>query len=187
VADWAGMLRDGVLLAVTDGVAVTGPRPPDRDDRARAVSSALPRHGVVGRDSAAWVHSGRRTPARTCVLVPVGVRRPEPRADRWCAETTFDDDDVVVLDGVPVTSLERTAVDVARWYDPDTAVALLADLTTAGLDLTAVRRRLMALAGRPHVRRALGSVEAAARTRSSSGGPDPEPDVSAARRPGGLP
>jgi len=179
------MLRDGVLLAVTDGVAVTGPRPPGRDDRARAVATALPRHGVVGRDSAAWVHSGRRPPSRTCVLVPVGIRRPDPRPDRWCAETTFGDDDVVLLDGVPVTSLVRTAVDVARWYDGTTGAGLLADLVGAGLDLAAVRRRLVALAGRPHVRRALDTVDAA--VRRSESGPPTTAGLSAARRPDGPP
>ncbi|GEA84259.1 MAG: hypothetical protein NVV70_05165 [Cellulomonas sp.] len=160
-ADWAGMLRDGVLLPVTESVAVVGPEPPSPDDRARALVTALPRHGVLGRDSAAWVHTGTRPPARACVLVPVGVRRPAPRPDRTCAEAVFGPSDVVLVAGTAVTTPERTAEDVARWLAPDDAVARLVDLAAHGLDLATVRRRLTALAGRRHVRRAHAVLEAA--------------------------
>ena len=163
-AAWAGMMRDGVLVALTDGVAVTGDEPAGEGDRALALSPALPRHGVLGRDSAAWVHTGTRPPARACVLVPVGVRRPAPRPDRTCAEAVFGPSDVLLVAGTAVTTPERTAEDVARWLPPQDAVARLVELAALGLDLRAVRRRLDALAGRRHVRRAHTVVDAAVET-----------------------
>ncbi|UJP39093.1 hypothetical protein [Cellulomonas palmilytica] len=159
--EWVGMLLDGVLVALTDDVAVTSERPPDPADRARALASALPRRGVLGRDAAAWVHAGGRAPARACVLVPVGVRRPDARPDRSCAETVFAPDDVVIVDGVPVTAPARTGADVARWLDHRDAVERLVALAAAGVDLDDVRGRLVAMTGRRHVRRAFDALEAA--------------------------
>ena len=141
--------------------------PERRDDLRRSIREAFApiiRHGVLGRDSAAWVHTGTRPPARACVLVPVGVRRPAPRPDRTCAEAVFGPSDVLLVAGTAVTTPERTAEDVARWLPPQDAVARLVELAALGLDLRAVRRRLDALAGRRHVRRAHTVVDAAVET-----------------------
>ncbi|CAM5779247.1 hypothetical protein [Cellulomonas persica] len=178
-SEWTGMLRDGVLLPVTDVVAVTGPAPPGPSDRARALGPALPRHGVLGRDSAAWVHTGARPPSRACVLVPVGVRRPAPRPDRTCAEAALGPTDVMLVAGTAVTTPERTGEDVARWLAPQDAVARLVELEALGLDLRVVRRRLDALAGRRHVRRAHTVLDVAL---DRACRPGRVPEVSAARR-----
>lgn len=161
-ADWAGMLRDGVLTVVWPEVATVGPAPPGPDDRALALAPLLPRHGVLGRDAAAWVHSGAHEPARACVLVPCGVRRPDARPGRTCAEADLPRPDVVRLAGVPVTSLARTGADVARWLAADRAVEVLVALVGVGLDLDDTRARLDALAGRRHLRSARDAVRRAA-------------------------
>jgi len=160
-ADWFGLRLDGVLVPLTDSVGVTGERPPAPEDRALALAPALPRHGTLGRATAAWVHVGGPAPGRACVLVPVGVRRPDPREDRTCAETVFAEDDVVLVAGVRVTSPVRTAADVARWSEHREAVVWLVALADAGVDPDAVRRRLHAMTGRRHVRRAHVALDAA--------------------------
>ena len=159
--EWVGMQLDGVLVPLTDDVAITGERPADAADRARALAPALPRHGVIGRASAAWVHAGGSPPGRACVLVPVGVRRPNARPDRTSAETVFASDDIVLVGGVAVTAPVRTGADVARWLEPSDAVERLVGLAAAGVDLEDVRRRLDAMTGRRHVRRACSALDAA--------------------------
>ncbi|ASR54621.1 hypothetical protein [Cellulomonas sp. PSBB021] len=177
--EWVGMQLDGVLVALTDDVAVTTERPPEPGDRAQALAPALPRHGVLGRDAAAWVHAGGRAPARACVLVPVGVRRPDARPDRASAETVFAQGDVVVVAGVPVTSPVRTGADVARWVEGAAAVERLVALASCGVDLQEVRARLAAMTGRRHVRRAFGALEDASERVASLGVARGEPQRSA--------
>ncbi|MBT0995011.1 hypothetical protein KIN34_12040 [Cellulomonas sp. DKR-3] len=173
-AAWTGMLRDGVLTVVRQDVATVGPVPPGAPDRARALEPLLPRHGVVGRDAAAWVHTGTLEPLRACVLVPCGVRRPNAQPGRTCAEADLPPDDVLRLGAVPVTTIERTAVDVARWLEPDRAVDVLVGLVVAGLDLDDTCRRLDALAGRRNLRAAR---EVLRRTADRVSGPPAPPSA----------
>jgi hypothetical protein len=168
-ADWAGMLRDGVLTELWPDVAAVGPSPPGPADRAAALAPLLPRHGVLGRDAAAWVYTGVLRPARACVLVPCGVRRPDARPGRACAEAELPADDVDTVGGVPITCLARTGADVARWLEPERAVDVLVALVGVGLDLGDTRRRLDQLAGRRHLRTAREAVHRALDRVSTSG------------------
>ncbi|MCR6690131.1 hypothetical protein [Cellulomonas sp.] len=171
-AAWTGMLLDGALTPLWGGVAVTGTPPPSAADRAAALAPLLTRRGVVGREAAAWVHTGAAPPARACVLVPCGVRRPDPAPGRYCAEALLGEDDVALVGGVPVTTVDRTALDVARWLPREVALPALVALVGVGLDLAAARRGLQALRGRAHVRDAHAVVDDACRQVSA---PAPRP------------
>ena len=167
---WAGMLREGTLVELWDATARRADVPVTAVDRARAVAHLLPRRGVVGRTSAVWVHTGGPAPSRIDVLIQVGVRRPAPHPQRRAAETTLRPDDVEELAGVPVTTLVRTAVDVARWADPEVAPRLLRRLVGHGLDLQDAHARLAEYAGRRRTREAHALLRALAPGSEPAGG-----------------
>ncbi|MCC2323073.1 type IV toxin-antitoxin system AbiEi family antitoxin [Cellulomonas xiejunii] len=141
---WTGLHLDGALVHLwRDTARVTG-TPEDRALRASAFAPLVPRRGVVGRLSAAWVHAGGTPPDRVTVLVRSGARRPRPHPHRVSAEADLVDEDLLTVGGVLVTTLTRTAVDVARWVHPHTAVPVLRALVTQGLDPDDARRRIEA-------------------------------------------
>ncbi|MBO0922774.1 hypothetical protein J1G42_18300 [Cellulomonas sp. zg-ZUI222] len=122
--------------------------------RAAAFAALVPQRGTVGREAAAWVHAGGSPPGRVTVLVRSGARRPDPHPSRTTAEADLTEADVVDLGGVRVTTVLRTAVDVARWLPTEDALRVLRRLPPVGLDPADALRRLEQHAGGRGVRRA---------------------------------
>lgn len=148
-------LATGVLLRVKRGVYAPGGALDERDAhlrllRARASESA---DNVISHVSAAVLHG---LPVRKAALSRVHVTRPgtahgKTSVNQVLHNRPLDARDVVVLDGVRVTSLVRTIVDVAHCEPFGWAVAA----ADAGLRLGAKRPALeAAAAGLRHVPRA---------------------------------
>ncbi|GAA2546265.1 type IV toxin-antitoxin system AbiEi family antitoxin [Pseudonocardia hydrocarbonoxydans] len=165
------MLRTGELCPVRPGAYVFGGAPPDLIARhllqVRAACEQLSGHAVVSHASAAVVH-GVALWAVPLDHVHVtrsrrssGARRGR-RVHVHCA--ALDADEVVMVDGLRVTSVERTLVDLARTVPFEQAVvaadsALHRHLTNrAALDLASARRSR--LPGMPAARRALAFADA---------------------------
>jgi predicted transcriptional regulator of viral defense system len=123
-------LRDGELTRLRPGVYLPGPEPDDRDARHRlAVHAAfidLADGAVASHGSAAVLH-GLPTwgvPLERVQVTKVrayGGRRQQRTHVRVCR---LDPDEVTVVDGIPVTTIERTVVDLARSLPFEPAVAL---------------------------------------------------------------
>lgn len=153
-AAWFALVRDGVLRPVWGDVAVAADLPCCPDVRGAALVGEVPRGGVVGRGSAAWVHVGGVPPVRVDVLVGPGRRRP-PRTDRrTAAEASLESGDVEVVGTLPVTTVHRTGTDVARFEPAARAHRILLTLVAAGFDPVAALRSLDDLPGQRGVRRA---------------------------------
>jgi hypothetical protein len=101
------------------------------------------RRGIIAGRAAAALHGAKWVDASTPIEVIAEHTRPQPgvivREERIAA------DEITYLDGLPVTTLERTALDLGRYLARDKAVAHLDALAAAtGFCAEAV----MALAGR---------------------------------------
>ena len=156
-----GLHLDGVAVEVWPGLLRAVDLGVSPSDRARAVRGDVPSGAVLARRSALWVHTGAFRPAELDVVAP-GRRGSTPRA-RVHSEL-LGPADVMGLGGVAVTSLERTAVDVARWGPPDAVASWLAVLAQAGLRAEVVAETLEAASGRPGVVRARALLAAAGLT-----------------------
>jgi len=165
------MLRTGELRPVRPGAYVFGGVPPDVAARhllqVRAACDRLSGDAVVSHVSAAVVH-GLALWAVALDHVHVtrdrrssGARRGR-RVQVHCA--ALDTDEVVVIGGLRVTSVERTLVDLARTVPFEQTVvaadsALHRHLTSRDpLDLACTRR--LRLPGMPAARRALAFADA---------------------------
>lgn len=102
----------------------------DDADRVRALATALPAGGAVSRRTAAALHGfhlfghreqNARLPLQ-CTLPRGSERIRRPGVESFTATL---DGDVTHLDGLPVTTVERTVLDVARWCPPDLALPML--------------------------------------------------------------
>jgi hypothetical protein len=113
--------RGGTLDAIRRGTYVHGPLPPDglerHELRIRAAVEELSSQAVVSHVSAAVLH---RLPIWKLPLDRVQVTRPGRcrggrRGDLVHVHTnTLDPAEIIDLDGLPVTSVERTVLDIAR-------------------------------------------------------------------------
>lgn len=153
-ATWFALVRDGVLRPVWGDVAVVADLPSSPALRGASLVDEVPRGGVVGRGSAAWVHAGGAPPGKVEVLVGSGRRRVAPSARRTSAEASLAPSDVEIVGGLAVTTVQRTATDVARFVPPVRARRLLVDLVAAGFDPCTALRELDELRGRRGVRQA---------------------------------
>jgi hypothetical protein len=167
-AAWDVLVRDGVLAALVDDAAAPADAPVTPATRAAALGARVPPRTVVAGATAAWVHCGGPPPRRLDLAYRSGTHRPElwEGATIWSASGLLADS--VVLAGVRVTTLERTAVDVALRLPAERALPLVLHLVHTGADLEgagrALERRTRAV-GRPKARRVL----AAARERLAAG------------------
>ena len=97
--------------------------------RARAVWLWSRRRGIVAGLSAAAVHGAEWVDVTAPLEVLHSNRNPLPglriHSDR------IEDDEVIAISGVPVTTPARTAVDLGCWYPIDDAVAAIDDLLRA--------------------------------------------------------
>ncbi|MGI5128467.1 type IV toxin-antitoxin system AbiEi family antitoxin domain-containing protein [Pseudonocardia sp. CA-107938] len=123
----------GHLCSIRRGAYVHGPPPDDAVERhVLLVRAALPHlnsQAVVSHVSAAVLHG---LPLWGLGLDRVHVTRPGRRRGGRChplvhvRTNTLDPAEVVVIDGIPVTSIERTVVDLARAV-PFTQAVVAAD------------------------------------------------------------
>ncbi len=97
--------------------------------RARAGWLWSRRQGIVAGLSASAVHGAKWVDAAAPCELLHSNRNPLPglrvRGDR------IEDDEVVLVDGVPVTTPARTALDLGCWYPVDDAVAAIDALVRA--------------------------------------------------------
>lgn len=126
--------------------------------RAAAFAWRLPdRRLVASGRSAVWIWGAvARPPAPVEASIPPTIRvRVDP--DVRLREVRLADDDAVLLDGVRVTTPERTAVDLLRsldGFDDGAAEALRGLFATGATTAAAVRARLEALGTIPMARQA---------------------------------
>jgi hypothetical protein len=152
---WTGMLLDGTLRPLWDGVAVLAGHVVTPALRLSALEDLVPHRGVVGRSAAVWVHGGGTRPDKVAVLVRPGSRRPDPHPVRRAAQGPLPDEDVLDLGTGRVTTVQRTGLDVARYTaHDDEAARLLSMLLPLGFDPEAAAAALGRLPGERGVQRA---------------------------------
>ncbi|RFA09422.1 hypothetical protein B7R54_09390 [Subtercola boreus] len=115
IAELHAARLDGELTAVDAGFAPLD-CPSTVELRLRALAPLLPESAIVERQSALWAYGFRPyPPLRHQACVHAGVGRRVPGSVRLqVREVVLAEDDIVTRYGVPVTSLLRTAVDLAR-------------------------------------------------------------------------
>lgn len=169
---WQTLCRDGVVVEVRPGFALVAGVSETSADRARTLLDAVPTDVVVAREWAVWVHTGGRPPRpprRICVVYRPGTSRPRSVPGMDAVQATLRPWDVVTVGSLVVTSLERTAMDVATWSTGPQAVQDLARLRAGGADLAAAVGRLGRSAGWRGAERAVRRLESAERCASGEG------------------
>ena len=155
-AGWHALLRDGVSRHVWGDLAVPADRPSTATERAEALRPQVPTRAVVGRMTAAWVHTGGAPPTVIDLLVPSGRRRLAPDPDRRTHESELPARELVHLGGIRLTSVPRTGIDLARWElgRGSPAIEALDALVSLGFDPRVALRSLDQLAGQRGLRAA---------------------------------
>ena len=105
------------------GTAMTAPL------RARAAWLWSRRRGVVAGRSAAALHGAKWVDGRSAAQILWQNRHPPTGLETW--SDAYRDDEVAVADGVRFTTPARTALDIARRYRFDDAVAAIDALARA--------------------------------------------------------
>jgi hypothetical protein len=159
------LVRAGELGRLRRGAYVNGVLPSDAAAihrlLIRATVGGLRRSAVVSHQSAAVLHG---LPVWDVALDRVHVTRRPPA---WhatsgvlrCHVARLRDDEVVEMDGVPVTSAVRTALDLARSLPHEAAVVSLdAALRGRLVEHETLRARLFDIAGTPGSRSAARAV-----------------------------
>jgi hypothetical protein len=129
------LLDQGLVRPVIADVLVAVDAPDSRVIRARATGLLIsgPARAdlgwVVGFESAAWLHTGfagteQQPPGRLQVIIPPGRRRPREALIKG-RQVALPPEQVMMFDGVPVTTPLRTAADVARDLPDAEALATL--------------------------------------------------------------
>jgi hypothetical protein len=160
------LVRSGELTRLRRGAYVNALLPADPAERHRllvhATLAGLRLSAVVSHQSAAVLHG---LPLWDVPLDRVHVTRRPPASNDTgrvlrCHVARLRDDEIVEVDGLAVTSLARTALDLARSLPHEAAVvALDAALRQGRLDRDVLRARLFDLAGTPGSRAAARAVE----------------------------
>jgi hypothetical protein len=128
----------GAVRHVVRGVYLDAQVPDDLASRAACLRLRLPPYAVVTRLTAAWLWGvdGRMPeqlaapPPVECVVPP--GRQPVRRPGVRCYTAALDAE-TTEIDGVPVTTPVRTAVDVMRWLPPHMGLAIADALAGKGL------------------------------------------------------
>lgn len=138
----------------------------DPEVRARAIGTVLPPGAAVCRETAAWLHGvdarapslHLQPPSLQCV-VPSGVARVR-RPGQRCWISLLPPDDVTIVRGIPVTTPERTALDLARYAPRFVALATVDAYAHQGyVDLRALQARARRLSGARNIARARFVIE----------------------------
>ena len=125
------MVRTGLLRRVFTGVYVDSVTPDTQLTRTQALGKILPPTAVVTDESAGWVHMIDLDPPSAQVIAPPVTVFQKDGATRVRKAGTHGgqrhllDRDVVVINGVRVTSPLRTALDLGRLRPRDRAMASL--------------------------------------------------------------
>jgi len=159
------LVRTGELSRLRRGAYVNGTLPLDAAAThrllVRATMSGLRRPAVVSHQSAAVLLG---LPLWDVALDRVHItRRPRASNDTGrvlrCHVARLREDEVIDVDGLPVTGPVRTALDLARSLPHEAAVVVLdATLRMGLLDHDALRARLFDIAGAPGSRSAARAV-----------------------------
>lgn len=131
-----------------------------RASRARAFERLVPERGVLALEAAAWVHGAPRPRPPFVVLTSGAVGPRRVTEDVRLMESPLPTSDVVDVGGVPVTSAARTAADIARWGEDETARACLRHLLSTVTSPREVRAVLAGQARFRHNRRARQRLKA---------------------------
>ncbi|WP_028048440.1 hypothetical protein [Cellulomonas sp. URHD0024] len=174
-AAWWWLHDVGVVRPLWGDVAIASDLEETAARRSRAIADLVPSRGVVGRQSAVWLHTGQFAPRRVDVLVATRSRRAEPHPLRSTAESTWGADDVVQVGSIRATTVQRTGVDICRHLPPGHALRLLEPLLEAGFDPVHARVQLEGLAGH----RGILGARNILRRLTDSAGEDLEPDPGA--------
>ena len=176
LAELSAARLDGELVAVDDGFTPVD-EPSTLALRLQSLAPLLGPRLIVERQSALWVHGFRPFPPTTHqVCVRAGARwRVHGSARLTIREVVMADSDVISVYGAPVTSMLRTAVDIAR-SSPTLSVVehaqLAALLQSAGASLAECRELLDRSRHLPHKARALARLaEALGRCDSAAAHP----------------
>jgi hypothetical protein len=123
---------DGDLCSLGHAFTI-GDLPETAESRALSLESHVPSGAVLADRSAAWVWgwSPERTALRLCVAKTARIGSNTRRAHQ-VREAAIDPDEIHVVGGVPVTSPERTLIDLARFDERDDIAGLLARGIRAG-------------------------------------------------------
>ncbi|MDI2132495.1 type IV toxin-antitoxin system AbiEi family antitoxin domain-containing protein [Yinghuangia seranimata] len=168
-------LRDGAAYRVAHGVYAGSQVPDGIATRARAVALAVPPGAVVCGMTAAWLWGVRAAAPADGAAAPVEVavpsgRTPPRRTGCHGRVLQLEDGDATRVAGVAVTSPARTAADVGRRADRDTAVAVLDGFLHSGrLTAAQLAEAVERFAGLPGARR---FAAAAGLADGRSGGPE---------------
>lgn len=151
---------EGELRFVFRGVVVDGRVPDSRRVRLQAASLVLPEHAMVADHSAAWIYGVEtRPPAamrdlRLMCVVPHGRHRVADSRVR-VRQVVVPDSDVVDVEGVPVTSVQRTTSDLLRLnFRPYALAAGDAMVRTAVVSKEEAVEYVRLLGGVPYVQQA---------------------------------
>jgi hypothetical protein len=162
----ASWISAGTVVQIFRGVYVRADALDDTAVRARALARVLPPGAAVAREAAAWLHGiDCRAPGRLDEPLPLDCvvatgREPVAYAGVRGHADLLGEQDLVDVDGVPVTSPGRTLLDLARFSPTFMGLAAADALARAyALDLTDLRCRLEEWAGQRHVRRARRVLE----------------------------
>ncbi|MFV0493563.1 hypothetical protein [Mycobacterium sp.] len=124
------------------------------------------RRGVLAGFSASAMHGSKWIDARHPAAIIDTNRRPTPGAQIW--EERIEPDEIDVIDGMPVTTAPRTALDLARRYPEDLAVASVDALLQATkvkmADVELLADRYRGRRGMKSARRSLGLADGGAQS-----------------------
>lgn len=143
---WDALRRDGDLVEVRDGWAVAAGTPVTPSTRAASLGGTVPRDVVVGRATAAWVHTGFPRPGRVCVLYSPGGYRPRSGPLLEVAQATVRPWELERVGALTLTSPVRTALDVATWCPEDEVQPILRALLRHGVVVDEALARLRTFA-----------------------------------------
>lgn len=162
-SDVAALVAEGVLVRAADGVlpADTATCPAVR---AQFLAQRLEADEVVAGAAALWLRGAVEHLGVVDVIVLHGRSGGSRRDPAWrrTRSVLLPEHHVEVVRGVRVTTLERTATDIALWHPAREAAPLLGAAVAAGadpalaLEVLAVRRRPGQRAGRRQLRRLPG-------------------------------
>jgi len=118
------LAREWSCTADGAGGYLRADQPDDLPARAAAVALVLPHGASLCRTTAAWLYgvdarspgTQATTPDVECVVAP--GRQPLRRPGLRCWTASLIPDDVQFIEGLPVTTPQRTALDCARYLSP---------------------------------------------------------------------
>lgn len=160
------LIRRGAVRSLFHRVYVDVRVEDDLCLRAAAASLVLPAGAVLARRSAAWLHgidtrapSEHQTPLPLECVVPTGVTPPR-RAGLLAYAADLQARDTTVVADLPVTTLTRTALDMARYLDTYMGLAVVDAMLHRGLvEQRHLARELTRFAGERWIDRARRVVD----------------------------